>query len=435
MKKLLLFLLLCINTLVQAQTTIDISAGISDFTHHGIPEYGFDDTWKVYRPNSTTAITPVVLNSVSGWPSSACARWISPSTYKESIGDYIYETFFRIPCPASNPSLELDVYACDNTFVEISINNHVIPFITGNSDDISLHYNYVVSNLAPYITSGNNRLRIIVHNRSVSGTYSPTWTGLFICGQINTNYPYSNDPAFTLSTPQASTLDYFYRAATPVVTNANLVPGFGEMYIIERMSLDEQTVYSVTSQGNNPNPPCWWTYPVAMSFRGYNGSQNVSNLSPCKLNGIGRFPQCFKYRITRGTWNNYCPWAQYSVMTVGDTCNVNPLAKTITDVQAPDFSYMKPAVSQPQSTAIQNKAATGLISPNPGSGIFKIKTAGLEATRLEVYNQAGAMVKQAILLKNSTVSGIDLSDQTAGIYTFRIISNTGIYTEKILLTR
>lgn len=438
MKSMLLSLLLLAGMCTQAQSFINISTGVSNSTGQLIAPLNPDDTWKVYTPGSTTAITPITIGSNYGWPNTSCARWIATSAGNVAAGDYIYETFFQLSCTASNPSLVLDVYACDNTFVEISINNHIIPFISGNVDDNNLRYNYVVSNLASYVSTGNNRLRVIVHNRPTGGSSpSPTQSGMLICGKINPNSPYTNNPAFTLSVPQPSTLYHFYRAATPVVTNANLVPGFGEMYIIEQMSYNEQIVFSMTSQGSPANPPCWWVYPNPVTFRGYNGSANVSNLTPCKINGIGRFPQCYKYRITRGTWNSYCNWAQYSVITVGDTCNLfagnNDATTDKIDVNAPDFSYLKPAAATPIAT--QQYVINSLVSPNPGSGIFNINTALVKATKVEVYNEAGRVVQQAGLIKNTAVTSIDISNQPTGIYFIRIMSNTRVYTEKIVLTR
>jgi hypothetical protein len=439
MRKILLLASFFLSTQAHTQSFTDISTGVSNTTGYLLGNYSLDDTWKVYMPGSTTAIAPVVLSATAYlWPVAGCAKWISPSTFSVPPGDYTYEAKFQIPCATSNPSLVLDVYACDNTFVDIQINNHVVPFISGNLDDLALRYNYVISNLAPYVSVGMNTLKIRVHNRGTSGSSSGTQSGLVVCGKINFNAAYSNNPQFTLSQPQPSTISHFYRAATPVVTNANLAPGFGEMYIIEQMSYDEQVVFSITSQGSNPNPSCWWVYPNPVIFRGYNSTQNVTNLVPCKMNGIGKFSQCYKYRITRGTWNSYCPWRQYSLITVGDTCNLRlgSTGETLytVDTHAPDFSYMKPA--QPISENFSNATdQTGMVSPNPGNGIFVLKTSHIRKGVIGIYDLNGLCIRRIKLMNNKGNTRVDISNYAPGIYTARIVTDEKVFVERIMVIK
>jgi len=436
MKKITILLSLFYQLQSYAQPVINISTGVSNATGALLSNHSPDDTWKVYTPGSSTTSTAMVHNNNVNWPNPVCGSWITPMIGNQPAGDYIYETKFYISCNTTTASMTLGTYACDNTFDEIQINGNIIPFLSGNTDDIAMRYGYVIPNMMPYIHNGTNTLRFVVHNRPAGAGGSPT--GLLICGQINTNSGAANNPEFTLAVAAPANTNFFYRNATPVVTNANLVPGFGEMYIIERMN-NSGFVYSITSAGSNPNPPCWWVYPTPVIFRGYNGSQNVSNVVPCKLNGIGKFPQCYKYRITRGTWNNYCPWAQYSVITEDSLCDMfsdggsGSLYRV--DTNAPDFSYLKPAQASPGASPTNELLMSNMVFPNPGNGLFTLKTSQLSKGTVELYDLNGILLKRIELRNNKANTIIDLSGYQPGTYTVRIITESKASTEKIVLIK
>jgi Secretion system C-terminal sorting domain len=228
----------------------------------------------------------------------------------------------------------------------------------------------------------------------------------------------TNNPAFTVDnfcTPGAAT---FNIRAKPTVTNANQVAGFGEMYYIEKIS----GTYHNTSQGNNPNPSCWWVYPNNVYFWGYNNAPNVTCSST-----PGSFSNSACYRITRGTWNAYCPWAQHSVVVCG--CSVpaeteRMIAHSQLDKKTPDLSYLKPqaADGKPKET----------VYPNPSNGRFTITTAAIGNGRIEVYSPSGKLL-QRITIGKQTTTIVDLSGQPSGTYTAKIITGNKVVTEKLVL--
>ncbi len=438
MKTTALLLFLFFQLPLFSQSVIKISTGVSNSTGSLLPNYSLDDTWKVYVPGSSTPMQAMVSRTTIGWSNTPCAAWVTSLVGSQPQGDYTFETTFFISCNPTTASMTLSTYAADNTFVGIQINNHYIPFISGNADDVNFRYNYLLPNLMPYINNGANTLRFVVHNRPIGGSNSGTPVGLLICGQITTNATVINNPMFTLSVTAPPNQTYFYRGANPVITNANQVPGYGEMYIIEQMLYGGQVI-SVTSQGNNPNPPCWWVYPDTVKFKGYNGTQNVTNVSPCKLNGIGKFPQCYRYRITRGTWNSYCPWVQYSIITQDDLCDMRSGDPTnipdSVDTNAPDFSYLKPGQLVSVIKTINESPATSHVFPNPGNGVFTLTTSKVSLGTIEVFDPTGVVIRRIELRNNKINTMIDLSNYPAGCYTARIITASNIITEKLVLVK
>jgi hypothetical protein len=277
---------------------------------------------------------------------------------------------------------------------------------------------------------------------TVTSTYTLTVTNqAFNCSssdQVTVTVTGTNNPAFVLDT--FNTVSYVTCTATPVVTNANTVAGFGEMYIVEEIHpVSYQTIPGTNSaQGNNPNPPCWWIYPATLNFKGYNGTQNVGTNANCHLVTPvpGRFTLCRTYRITRGTWNANCPWRQYSLQF---TCYCPSEARQaagsteIKEVTAPDYSYLQPGhIAAATTTSTNNEL---IVYPNPGPGIFTVDAAAFSSGTLKVFDQSGTLIKtMSIPGKRSSIS-IDLSRNLPGSYIIRIESNGKLYTEKILLLK
>lgn len=242
------------------------------------------------------------------------------------------------------------------------------------------------------------------------------------------------DPSFNIISAQISGQPYYTNTVTPVVTNANLVSGFGEQYIVEEIVLSTSVTVSGTnsSLGTNPNPPCWWVYPNPLTFTGYNGTQNVTCPTATPY-PAGQFTNGKAYRITRGTWNDYCPWAQKSriVYQSGATFMV------IDDNNSP---YYGPS-SALQPTA---RIATGTpqlnIYPNPNSGHMFISLS--EATdseySIEVYDAYGKLIFHSDNIEpkeNNIKSELDLrkSDLKPGLYTINLKSKSQVYSKRIII--
>jgi Secretion system C-terminal sorting domain len=259
---------------------------------------------------------------------------------------------------------------------------------------------------------------------AIAGIYTVITTntqlGCSTTGGVKVTLSNTNNPAFTVDsicTPGAAT---FYIKARPTVTNANLTPGFGEMYYIERIS----GPYHNTSTSTNPSPSCWWVYPNNVYFWGYADSQNVvCSTAP------GKFSNYACYRITRGTWNAYCPWAQHSVVVCG--CNVTAetqrmIAHAHLDKKGPDLGHLK--------LQAQNGKSKESVFPNPSNGRFTIATDPSGNARIEVYSPSGKLLQQMVTGKN-TNAVVDLSGQPSGTYTAKIITGNKVVTEKLVLVK
>jgi hypothetical protein len=68
------------------------------------------------------------------------------------------------------------------------------------------------------------------------------------------------------------------------------------------------------------------------------------------------------------------------------------------------------------------------VYPNPGNGVFKIKTDG--TYQLLVYNAIGNIIKTSTINNETT---IDLTNQTSGIYFVKIISENAMSAQRIIL--
>ncbi|HSY77013.1 MAG TPA: T9SS type A sorting domain-containing protein, partial [Bacteroidia bacterium] len=75
-------------------------------------------------------------------------------------------------------------------------------------------------------------------------------------------------------------------------------------------------------------------------------------------------------------------------------------------------------------TNISASDQTAILFPNPNKGVFTIQTIGVNNESLvEVYNIFGEMIYTAKL--NTTTTQLDLSNNAAGVYLYRVITETG----------
>ena len=239
-----------------------------------------------------------------------------------------------------------------------------------------------------------------------------------------------NNSDFNLSANQIAGQSYFNCSASPSITNANSVAGFGEKYIVEEIDpITEITIAGTNSSlGTNPDPACWHNYPNAITFKGYLGVQNVA----CNIfSSAGKFTNGKMYRITRATWNNYCPWDQTSrkVSMSGVLRSGEPVLVVEEDHSAPDYSYLK---LQNQTT--DNMISENMISvyPNPTSGKFNIQFNETQVQKITVYDAIGKVIIENNVEANTSNLNLDLSDIKSGIYFIKINSNENVIMKKII---
>lgn len=244
----------------------------------------------------------------------------------------------------------------------------------------------------------------------------------------------TNDPSFNIVSAQISGQPYYTNTVTPVVTNANLVSGFGEMYVVEEIVLSTSVTVSGTnsSLGTNPNPSCWWVYPNPLTFTGYNGTQNVTCPTSTPY-PAGQFTNGKAYRITRGTWNDFCPWAQKSriVYQSGSTFMV------IDDNNSPYYGPV--SASQPTARTTNNNPQLN-VYPNPNSGQMFISLSEATDTEysIEVYDAYGKLIFHSDHIEpeeNNIKSELDLrkSDLKPGLYTINLKSKSQVYSKRIII--
>ncbi len=237
-----------------------------------------------------------------------------------------------------------------------------------------------------------------------------------------------NDPSFALTVnPVNST--YYTLAGSDIATTANTIQGFGDMWIIEE--LDPNTMATVYTQ--NTNPPCFWTFP-SEGFCGFDGINRVENCScttyPCPCTALGKFKTNTPYRITRGTWNHYCTWAQMSYIV-----NYTPSGKLLSqenpvtlDNNTPDMSAMQNNIS-----TVTDLASNVKVFPNPSKGLFTIRLENSAKGNIEVYDALGRNVKNVELNGSSVEYKLDLSDFGKGIYLFNMTIDGKRISQKVVV--
>lgn len=244
-----------------------------------------------------------------------------------------------------------------------------------------------------------------------------------------------NDPSFNIINAQLSGQSYYTSTVTPVVTNANLIAGFGERYIIEEIVLTTSVTVAGTNTnlGLNPNPFCWWVYPNPLTFTGFDGTQNIA---PCPASGPyadGQFTNGKAYRITRGTWNNYCPWAQKSriVYQSGQQFIIAD------DNSSPDYSSLQIPASASKMMVKPNNLN---VYPNPSNGLINIKLEGATETSyiIEIFDVTGSMIFKSSILeaKDSELSiEVDLRKLglKSGLYMINLKSEKGLQSQRLIV--
>lgn len=75
------------------------------------------------------------------------------------------------------------------------------------------------------------------------------------------------------------------------------------------------------------------------------------------------------------------------------------------------------------------------VYPNPSNGLISIDLKGLlaENVQIEVFNQIGQSVYNAVYSESKSVFEIDLRGMTAGVYTIKLISNGQVISKRVVL--
>jgi hypothetical protein len=151
-----------------------------------------------------------------------------------------------------------------------------------------------------------------------------------------------SDPEFTYQTNYTSPNNYFTVTAKPVAPY-NTTAGVGDFWIIEQLDASGNLIPGTnTILGINPNPNCWWGYPAANTFKGFDGTQSTGiNNVTCPNPSPGKFANGGTYRITHGIWNDFCPWSQasHTITVIGNRVVEDPTR----NANVPDFSHLKPS--------------------------------------------------------------------------------------------
>lgn len=265
---------------------------------------------------------------------------------------------------------------------------------------------------------------------------SPTTTTTYICVVTDNTTGCSttvtwtvtvvnNDPTFSLSV-NTGTSSYFTIVATANDLTASSISGFMYSLVIEELNTSTSASY-YTNSGTD----AWWDFP-SHQFRGYvstgTGTYTQTPWWTSPTPAVGQFLYNHTYRITRGTWNDFCSYKQFS-MTITPTKGLNGQTTMVIaeDDNAPDFSYMAQNQQQGGITADTELS----IYPNPSNGVFTIELSKDTKTSIEVYDVLGKMVKS--YEQNGLKSTLDLSGYPKGIYMVKMISDGKLSSKKIIL--
>jgi len=125
---------------------------------------------------------------------------------------------------------------------------------------------------------------------------------------------------FTYQTYYNSPDAYFTVAATPMKAYPKC-SGLGDLWKIVELDASSNPIAGTdTGTGTTSNPTCWWIYPAANAFNGFDGTKSggINNVT-CSTPSPGRFANGRTYRITHGIWSNSCPWTEssHTVSVVG----------------------------------------------------------------------------------------------------------------------
>ncbi len=379
-------------------------------------------------------------NLVSGgfsweqWFDGPPTTYTYPSNLSLTCGKYymvVLAAVYESPCSNWAQELKVIYYACKPTA------NAGADKIVAEDQCVSI--------------GGSVAMKLTTYNWTASGSSVGTGVTISVCPEVNTTYTLTatnqygctatdqvvvtvlpNNPAFNMAT-NTSNNNYYTATATPVVTNANTVPGFGAYWSVEELDANGNILYRFQ------NPEAWWPYPDPCSFKGfYDDTQNY-DVVPNSIDiytsvptnpppTIGRFVYNKTYRITRGTWNNNCTWnAVAFIMTSVRSSNGGAPQVVIYETEAPEFDEVAFASMKEEA------ANQWVISPNPSNGVFNISSEDMKQAVVEVIDLLGNKIQTHVIAAGTTSFPIDLNGFAKGIYVLNITSGDVTSTHKVIL--
>ncbi|MBI3133756.1 MAG: T9SS type A sorting domain-containing protein [Bacteroidetes bacterium] len=388
----------------------------------GTPVVGATEWWSPWFTGNPGYYT---LPSVNG-PALACGKYYR---IKLAVGNDCYgwvETtqVIYLNCPPLSYSLA-DQTICNGDCVTLSV-----------PGPLKHHsYTWTYQSDEPFVISTVNSVVVCPTQTS---TYCITVTNnLTGCSTTTctTVYVETANPAFSLSvTPTAATYQTF--KGTPVQTT-NLPSGFGFVWFVEELDGSYNTIYTVNS--SDPNLiPCWWTFPGAEDFDGFDGTTPTPTLSTSCSPSLGKFKYNTNYRITRGTWSDNCPWTQMSYLVyTAKTADGNVVI--VEDENAPDFSYLMNDVSGVASANGLLPLAdetTLSVYPNPSNDLVNLTYSFNEGVsgKITITDISGRTVQTLVLSANTGTIKLDMMANENGIYFVNLFEGDElIKTEKLIL--
>jgi hypothetical protein len=265
----------------------------------------------------------------------------------------------------------------------------------------------------------------------VTTTYTLTATNT-VTGCVNTGTVtvtvYDNDPSFSPSA-NTSPATYYTVSAMPNILNANTIPGYNYAWFLEELNSSNVVLWDIN------NPSCWWNYPSATVFRGFD-DLNVTytgttyTLPSCSSPSNGMFLYNHIYRITRGSYSSYCGWQQSSWISN----YIKAPDGTVSVIFEEDFSA--PDMSQRYFASLNNQAATSddfNVFPNPGKDEFTIELAQKQTGVIEVYDMLGSKVQSIQLDGSEMTYRLNLREYAKGIYVLKMISGNNMKAKKLIV--
>lgn len=267
--------------------------------------------------------------------------------------------------------------------------------------------------------------------------YTLTTTNPYGCSatQTHTVNVTPNDPTYTLTDhPINPTL--YSLSAEAVDLNAFSNPGFLFEWIVEELNGSGSPYYAHMGYDPITTTNCWWTYP-SQKFAGFGvptpPSGSYTQTGTC-LPASGNFVYGRTYRITRATWNDYCPRKQYSEIvapTYHRNANGTPQLAIYEDLNAPDLTN---ATQTPAASVTEADMADALqVFPNPSTGVFTVSLANTADGIVEVFDVLGKKVETVNLVAGTDTYSIDLSGYAKGIYVVNVTAAGVKQSRKIVL--
>jgi hypothetical protein len=263
-------------------------------------------------------------------------------------------------------------------------------------------------------------------------TYTLTTTGTITgCSSSDavTVTVFNNDPTFgwTVST---SNPNYATITCTPNDLNAPSIPGFGYSWTLQEIDQFGNPMYTFL------NDPCWWTFPLISNDNPFNGFDNTINtyvgnstVTNCNSPVVGHFLYNHHYRITRGTWNDYCTWAEISQDI--------PVARSLAINSPTGNSYqIKDLPNNFSLYDIKRENDFSLmldIYPNPSTGKLTVELSAEITGDIEIFNILGSKIHTIKREGNNARYEIDLTGHSAGIYMVNVTINGQRISKKLVL--